>query len=261
MEAALPHPDAGNVARRTRRLGLARHKLGQDASALLEEAVTLYGQAFGAEDLETGDSLTELGAIYRGQGKHAEAQRCLRRAVKIHENGYGPDSDEALRDLQNLAESLDESGDPDAAAGQYERLLEHMQRVVGCNMDEVAEMQCKIARSHIRWGNYSRVRELLSEAIGTFSRTKGPRMADTLETLAHVEELSGHVRSAISELSKAAPIWESSGPQHKIDLARNMIKRAELHMLLQETNDAKWLRERAAELSDESPGDPSVGSH
>jgi len=138
LEAALPHPDAGNVARRTRRLGLARHKLGQDASALLEEAVTLYGQAFGAEDLETGDSLTELGAIYRGQGKHAEAQRCLRRAVKIHENGYGPDSDEALRDLQNLAESLDESGDPDAAAGQYERLLEHMQRVVGCNMDEVA---------------------------------------------------------------------------------------------------------------------------
>jgi tetratricopeptide (TPR) repeat protein len=249
VEAALPHPDLRNMARRTRRLGVARHKTGQDASSLLEKAVTLYGQAFGAEDLETGDSLTELGLIYRGQGKHAEAQRCLRRAVTIHENSCGPDSNEAVRDLQHLAASLEESGNLDAAAAQYERLLMQIQRTVGCNLDEVAEMQCRIAGWYVRWSNYSRARELLSEAIGTFGRTKGPRMASTLETLAHVEELSGHLRSAITELGRAAKIWEAGGPQHRTELARNMDKRAELHTLLQETDEAQWLREGVAKLS------------
>jgi tetratricopeptide (TPR) repeat protein len=249
VEAALPHPDLRNVARRTRRLGIARHKMGQDASSLLEKAVTLYGQAFGPEDLETGDSLTELGLIYRGQGKHAEAQRCLRRAVTIHENGCGPDSNEAVRDLQHLAGSLEESGNLDAAAAQYERLLMQIQRTVGCNLEEVAEMQCRIAGWYLRWSNYSRSRELLSEAIGTFGRTKGPRLANALETLAHVEELSGHLRSAIAELSRAATIWEVGGHQHRTELVRNMDKRAELHTRLQETNEARWLRESAAKLS------------
>jgi tetratricopeptide (TPR) repeat protein len=260
VEATLPHPDLRNVARRTRWLGVARHKMGQDASSLLEKAVTLYGQAFGAEDIQTGDGLTELGLIYRGQGKHAEAQRCLRRAVKIHENGCGPASNEALRDLQYLAESLEESGNLDASAAQYERVLTQIQRAVGYNVYEAAEMQCRIARWYVRWSNYSRARELLSQAIGTFSWTKGSRMASTLETLAHVEELSGHLRSAIAELSRAATIWESAGHQHRTELARNMGKRAELHTLLQETNEARGLRARAAKLLGKSPGDPSPDS-
>jgi tetratricopeptide (TPR) repeat protein len=261
LEAALPHPDTRNVARRTWHLGVARHKLGQDASALLEEAVTLYGQAFGAEDLETGDILTELGVIYRQLGHHAEAQRCFRRAVKIHENACGPGSKEALLDVQHLAGSLDDSGDLEGAAAQYERWLEQIQRVVGCNMDEVAETQYKIAQSHLRWGNYSRARELLSEALGTFSRTKGLRMANALEALAHVEELSGHLKSAISELDRAATIWESSGHQHRTDLARNMEKRAELYTYLKEPSEARWLREGSAKLLAESPDGLPVDSN
>lgn len=248
VEAALPHPDPQNVARRTWRLGAAQHKMGQDASSLLEKAVTLYEQAFGAENLQTGDILTELGGFYRKRGKHAEAQRCLQRAVKIHEHGYGPSSNEVLRDLQHLAESLDESGNSDAASAHYDRLLTQMQNVVGCNVNQVAETQCRIADSYIRWGNYSRARELLGEAIGIFRQTKGPRLANAMETLAHVEELSGHLRAAISELSRAGAIWESGGAQHTTDLARNMRKRAELHTLLQETGDARWLRESAAQL-------------
>jgi tetratricopeptide (TPR) repeat protein len=261
VEATLPHPDHKNVARRTRRMGVARHKMGQDAGALLEKAVTLYGQVFGAENLETGDLLTELGVIYRGQGKHADAQRCLQRAVKIHENVCGPDSKEALRDLQLLAKSFEESGDQEAAAARYERLLKQIQFAVGCNMDEVAETQCRIARSYVRWGNHARARELLNEAAGTFGRTKGPRMAGTLETLAHVEELSGHLRSAIGELERAAAIWEAGGDQHRADLARNMAKRAELYTHLQETDEARWLRETAATLRDQSPEDLPAESH
>jgi tetratricopeptide (TPR) repeat protein len=253
LEAAQPHPDLRKVARRARRLGTVRHLLGQDASSLLERATKLHEQAFGEEHLETADSLTELGVIYRGQGKHAEAQRCLRRAVIIHERACGPDSKEAVEDHQHLAGSLEDSGNLDAAAAQYERLLTQIQRVVGCNLDELAEMQCRIAAAYTRWRNYSRARELLGEAIGTFARTKGPRMAGALETLAHVEELSGHLRSAISELSRAAAIWESRSDEYTTELERNMRKRAELHTFLNETADAQWLRDRAAELVSQPP--------
>lgn len=251
IESSLPHPDPLRMARRIHRLGMARHKSGRSESAIpaLEKAVALHEQVYGPDHLETARLLTDLGCIHRAHGTHAEAQRFLRRALFIHENQCGYESPEAIRDLHNLAGSLEESGDVDGAAAQYERALMYKGRVVGGNMDEMAEMQYGLAGLYIGWQNYSRARELLSEAVGIFKRKAGSRLATAYETLAYVEEWSGRYHDALKGMAQAGKVWESCGPEHTRELIENLRHRADLLEQLRKKGEAKWLRERIAELT------------
>jgi tetratricopeptide (TPR) repeat protein len=242
--------DPLRMARRVHRLGMLRHKNGQIDGAVqaLAEAVAIREKVHGEDHLETAHLLTELGVAYRAQGNHAEAQRCLRRALRIHEQECGVDSPEAGRDLHQLAGSLEDAGDIDGAAGQYERALGLKLRVVGADLDDIAEMQAGLARVFMKWRNYSRARELLMEAIGTFKRTRGARLAVTYETLAEVEENSGHYQAALRELSLAGKVWESVQIEHAAELIRNLEHRAGLFDQLHLDKDALFLREKAAAL-------------
>ena len=71
---------------------------------------------------------------------HVDTQRCLRRAIRVHETECGLESPEAVADLRMLTDSLEASGDRDSAAGQFERGLGLKLRVVGADLDSVAEM-------------------------------------------------------------------------------------------------------------------------
>ena len=147
-----------------------------------------------------------------------------------------------------MAGSLEESGDTEAAAHEYERVMELKHRVLGRDMDEVGEMQFSLASLYLGWGNYPRSRELLLECIGTFKRKAGPRLAVAYELLAQVEELSGRFHDAVRELDRAGKVWEKCGNRNT-ELAANLEYRAELLDQLRRKREAAWLRERAASLT------------
>lgn len=251
IESSMPHPDQMRMARRVHRLGTARHKSGRadDAIPALEKAVKLHEELMGEDHLDTARLVSELGRIYRAQGTHERAQACLRRSLKVHERELGYDSPEAVSDLHHLAGSLEESGDIDGAAELYERALMLKQRIVGGDLEELADMQFGLASMYVGWSNYARARELLAEAIGTFRRKKGARLAIAYETVAHVEECSGRFLEAVAELARAAKVWESCGKERTRELAENLEHRAELLEMLRKRGEAEWLRERAAELT------------
>jgi tetratricopeptide (TPR) repeat protein len=246
IEASMPHPDPVRMARRIYRLGIVRDLQGQDGIPALEKAVELHEQTFGDDHLETGAVLTSAGILYRAEGRHQEARRCLSRALRIHQRESGPDSPEAIRDLQNLAGSHEETGDIDSAATFHEHALELKDRNCGTDQEELAEMQFEVAGLYIGWGNYCRARELLAMSIGTFKRKKGARLAVAYETVAHIEESSGRYPDAVAELERAAKVWESCGPERASELATNMEYRASLLDQLHQQDSANWLRERAA---------------
>lgn len=250
IESALPHPDPLRMARRVHRLGMSRYKGGRSADAIpaLKKGLELHEQSYGAEHEETISVLSELGAIYRAEGLHAEAQTCLRRSLRFHQNAFGADDSRAIHDLHQLAGSLEESGDTEAAAHEYERVMELKHRVLGRDMDEIGEMQFSLASLYVGWGNYPRSRELLLECIGTFKRKAGPRLAVAYELLAQVEELSGRFHDAVRELDRAGKVWEKCG-NRDTELAANLEYRAELLDALRRKREAAWLRERAASLT------------
>ena len=49
----------------------------------VEKAVAIHEQTYGEDHVETARLLTDLGCIHRAQGNHAEAQKILRRALRI----------------------------------------------------------------------------------------------------------------------------------------------------------------------------------
>jgi tetratricopeptide (TPR) repeat protein len=251
IESSMPHPDQMRMARRVYRLGTARHKSGraEEAVPALEKAVQLHEELCGEEHLDTAKLMSELGRLYRSQGNHEQAQRCLRRSLRTHERTLGHDSAEAISDLHHLAGSLEESGEIDRAAELYERALMLKLRVVGGDLEELADMQFGLAGMYIHWSNYGRARELLAEAIGTFRRKKGARLAIAYETAGYVDECSGRYLEALAELARAGKVWESCGAERVRELAENLEHRAELMDMLRKRGEAVWLREKAAELT------------
>lgn len=245
LEASLSRPDPLRMGRRVLRLGVARHRLGKldDAIPTLEKAVEINEQTFGLDHDETANHLTELGAALRANGNHELAQMHLRRALKIHER-QGLDSPAAIRDLHHLAGSLEEAGDLDGAAAEYERALAYKHRVIGSDLDDLAELQYGLASLYIEWENYSRARELLYEAIGTFRNRGGLRLCVAYETMAYVEECSGRYDDAVKELTLAGKVWEKLNPPRTADLLRNLERRAEILEMIRKRSEASYLRER-----------------
>jgi tetratricopeptide (TPR) repeat protein len=248
LGTSLKNEDPEMVERRLQWLATAQDRNGRfpDALKTFDQAIAVREKHYGAGHLETGNLLAEVGRICRARGVHVQAQAYLKRALHIHETQCGADSSEALGDVQQLAGSLEDTGDLDAAAAQYERALGLKLRQLGYeNIAEVADMQYSLACLHIGWGRYSRARELLSECIGAFKREKGPRLAVAYESLAHVEEREGRVSFALNELEQAAKIWEKCKPPRLEEWSRNLELQADLcdHMRLRV--EANLLRKKA----------------
>lgn len=255
--------DLPRMEERLQRLATAQDRNGRfsDAIKTFDQAIELREKRYGAGHRETGNLLAEVGRICRARGVHAQAQAYLKRALRIHESECGTDSPETLSDVQQLAGSLEDCGDLDGAAAQYERALGLKLRKLGVeNIDEVAEMQYSLASLHIGWGHYTRARELLSECLGTLKRTGGPRLAIAHESLAHVEEREGRVSFALDELEKATNVWEKCDPPRLAELARNLELRADLSDHVRLGVEANHLRKRArhvaAAAEDQAAGRP-----
>ncbi len=206
--------DAAARARRMYRLARAQYQGGDPIRGMESYALAmqLHEQAFGAEHVETGNLLAELGDIHRVHGNHTDAQAQLRRALKIHEAACGADSTEATEDLAHLAASLEESGDREGAMAQFERVLRLKERQVGGNMDDLAEIQARVARMYAQWGERGKARNLLAQAVPVLQRNGGAPLAGALETMALLEEASGNpseaarIREAALTLMAGQPI-------------------------------------------------------
>ena len=60
-------------------------------------------EGFGPEAPRLTTSLNDLGALYRAQGKYAEAEPLLKRSLAIREKALGPDHLDVSTSLSNLA--------------------------------------------------------------------------------------------------------------------------------------------------------------
>jgi tetratricopeptide (TPR) repeat protein len=251
LEITLARPDPKRKARRLERLAAARRRVGRvsDAVAAYVEALALAEQAYGARHMETANLLTELGDAYRFLGVYHKAEECLHRALRIHETECGMESPETLHDLHLFTASCEASGNIEGAAAQHERRLNLKLRVVGANLEEIARWQMSLSELYMRWGNTSRARELVMEAIGTFRRERGPRLASAYEALASIEEARGQYPESLHELERAAKVWESLPGQDYNSIARNLQCRAELLDRMRLPRDAAFLRERLAALA------------
>jgi tetratricopeptide (TPR) repeat protein len=252
LEAALPHPDMARMARRVRWLGVAQHRAGKldIAVPVLERAIKLHETIVGSDHDDTMAVLVELGSVHRARGRKDFAASCFHHALRYYQRSKGVVAPEAMETLSRLVSSYEESNEREKGGAEYERVLLLLEREIGRDLDEMGEMQYSVASIYMRWGNYTRARELLGECLGTFRRLGGARLAVAYETLAHVEENSGHFPDAVRELANAGKVWAKL-PDRKKELIANMNYRADLLEQLKRKKEAAWLREQVAQIEKE----------
>jgi tetratricopeptide (TPR) repeat protein len=249
VEAKRRRRDPLQRALRLHRVGLLRQRRGRfrEAVELLTESAAIHEQALG--DLPaTAHQFSDLGVAHHASGNHAEAQRCLRRAIRIREQHEGMDSSTAAADLRVLTESLEATGDIAGAATEHERVLTAKLRTMGQDLDGIAETQWELAHRYLEWGNNSRARELLLEAVAGFERTGGLRLATGYEALAQLEEDNACYQEALRLLKRAGGVWESLQSEHMPELLGNLQRQAVLFERLGQRQEAAFLREQLAEL-------------
>src|SRR5262249_18726013 len=160
-------------------------------SKTLEDSLKMTEMGWGAEHTEMANALTEIGEFHRQVRHHAEAQTCFHRALAIYRKGEEFDSTQACEGLHHLALSLEESGDIEGAAQEYERFLSLSERQIGGKRDRIAQAQVRLAELHLRADRSSMARELLVQAIHTLESVRGNGLQDVLELMAVAEEESG----------------------------------------------------------------------
>ncbi|MEQ1884409.1 MAG: tetratricopeptide repeat protein [Bryobacteraceae bacterium] len=251
VETALSAPDIKRRTIRLTHLGAVRRRVGRVSGAVdaYTEALTLGRDAYGPRHAQTANILAELGDAHRFLGVYHKAEECLCSALRIHEEQLGLDAPETLHDLNLYTAACEASGNIEGAATQHERRLGLKLRVVGADLTQIAREQMTLSENYSRWGNTSRARELVMEAIGTFRRERGPALAAAYEALAAIEESRGHYSDAVHEFEHAAKIWEMLPAKDHTNLARNLQCRAQLLDRMRLPRDAAYLREKIAALS------------
>jgi len=114
-----------------------------DLGIRLDEAETMVKKAL-AEDAFNGAYLDSLGWIYYKQGKYAEAEMTLRKAVE--RESHDPTIHSHLGDVYAKI------GRTDLAAAQWEKSLEEWRRVLPADVenDKIAEVEKKVNQSKHR---------------------------------------------------------------------------------------------------------------
>jgi tetratricopeptide (TPR) repeat protein len=198
LESARSKPDHARLALCSRKLASALENIDRPAEAMdaLKTGLSHAEKAFGAEHAETASHLHELGLLHRRQGQHAPAQAYLRRCLQIHRtlglhSGGSADPEEATQTLYNLAASLEESGDLDGAAAEFERMLVLRERQLGADPLQTASAQVRLAGLHLLTGRVPAARELLIHAMPALERKGGPELVQALEFMATAEDWGG----------------------------------------------------------------------
>ncbi len=111
--------------------GQAAYQQGNNAEAEKQfSAALIEAEQFGPEDIRFGGTLNALGFIYHTQGKYAEAEPLLKRALAIAEKARGPDHPDVATSLNNLAALYHAQGRYAEAEPLYKRSLAVLEKVL-----------------------------------------------------------------------------------------------------------------------------------
>lgn len=226
--------DVAAIVERSCRLAAALERCGRlgDAVEVLESAIERADQVLGNVHPATADCLIELGKIESERGRHAAALAHLERALKIHQELHGMDSEVVVRDLQMLAIAAQAAQDLEAAVGYYERALNLRERQLGGSSEEVADILVNLAGVHSDLGRYGPAMELLQQAVGRLEAERSPALMTALEKLGAVYTVVGRYEDAHRSLQKARKLYEQDPERYYHALQANAELLAEIQPFL-----------------------------
>ena len=158
--------------------------------------------------------LDNLAAVYKEQGKYAEAEPLYQRVLRIEEKAHGPDSFGIVRTLANLAAVYQKQGKYTEAELLYRRALHNQEEDRTFGSLSVVRQLINLAELYIDQGKYAEAEPLLQEALRDIE-TRG--LSIQLNDLAALYEKQGRYAEAEPLYQRALRIQEKDyGPEHPV---------------------------------------------
>ena len=128
-------------------------------------------------------TLNNLAALYRAQGKYAEAEPLFKRTLVIYEKALGPEHAHVAPSLNGLAKVFSAQGNCVKAEPLFKRVLAIVENAQGSNRPHAAFVLNDLALLYSDQGKYSdagalyqRARAIREKALGPDQGTAGTRV-------------------------------------------------------------------------------------
>jgi tetratricopeptide (TPR) repeat protein len=207
--------------------------------------------------------LGQAGFYLWTQARHTDAKALEERALAIDEATYGPDHPNVATRLNNLALTVRDLGQPEAARALQERALAIDEATYGPDHPNVATRLNNLAVTLRDLGQLEAARPLQERALAIDEATYGPDHPDVatdLGNLALILQDLGQLEAARPLQERALAIDEATyGPDHP-DVARDLNNVALILQDLGQPEAARPLQERALAIDEATygPDHPNV---
>lgn len=201
--------------------------------------------------------LINLAALYRDQGKYAEAEPLCKRGIAIDEKASGPDHADLAPDLDILADLYFKQGRYAEAEPIYKRGLAIREKALGPDHPDVAASLNSLAELYRNQGRYGEAEPLYKRSLGIKERSLGPdhpRVAITLNNLAMLYSEQGKYAEAEALFKRGLEIQAAAlGPDHP-DLATSLINLGTLYKDQGKLAAAELIYKRGLAIDEKSLG-------
>jgi Tfp pilus assembly protein PilF len=268
---AEPHPEVKAVAlyeagRFTDAEPYAKEALERAEDPYFPEGSVLDFLAgfIGLDSPGLGRSLNDLAMVYEGQGRYAEAEPLLKRALAIRETALGPDHPDVATSLNNLAMVYEGQGRHAEAEPLFKRALLIREKRLGPDHPDSGASLNNLAMVYERQGRHVQAELLCQRALAIREKALGPDHPDvgkSLNNLASIYAEQGSYAEAERLYQRALAIREEAlGPDHP-DVGGTLNNIATTYAAQRRYAEAEPLFQRALAIREEAlgPDHPDVG--
>jgi len=197
---------------------LYQHSRLIEAESILKRDLNMMEKVRGPKNIFTAQSLNNLAALYRTQGKYEQTEPLYQRALAIIEEQLGPDHSDTARCLNNLALLYYTQGQYEQAEPLSQRALAIFEQQLGPDHPDTAKSLNNLAELYRTQGKYEQAEPLLQRALAITEQQLGPDHPDTarsLNNLALLYYTQGQYEQAEPLYQRALAITERQlGPDH-----------------------------------------------
>lgn len=227
--------------------------------AAVERAVRIEEQD-GTQHAELGDALELAGLLHHYAGNLPAARAAHERALRLHEQLYGPNHRDTGASLVNLGRTWSAAGDYAKARPYFERAAEVYERVFGPGTAEAINPLTLLARAQHDTGEYrlaDATYARLTQAVERLGGPDDPRLIELLHARAR-NQIVGLQRPdlALPQLQRGLALAEGAHGSESPLLAKTLGSLGEAHTALGDPASALSHHRRAVALLDRGGKEP-----
>jgi CHAT domain-containing protein/Flp pilus assembly protein TadD len=224
---------------------------------LYQRSLAIREKALGRDHPNVAPVLNNLAAMYRNQGRHADAEPLSQRSLAIAERAFGRDHPNVATALNNLAELYRSQGRYADAEPLYQRSLAIREKALGRDHPDVATALNNLGLLYASQGRYAEAEPLYQRSLAIREKALGrdhPDVAISLNNLASLYDRQRRYADAELPYQRSLAIREKALGRDHPDVAISLNNLAALYASQSRYAAAEPLYQRALAIWEKALG-------